>query len=286
MAGRSTRGLRRPVALVICVASAVALLVGSPATGERTLVRTSEQPRLPRWPLRVLQLNLCDSGYAACYTGRAVAEAAAVIRAEAPDVVAVNEACAGDVDALRQAMSRVGAAGTVLSAFQAAGNRTTGAAYPCRNGQAYGIGLVIRAAAADPYATYRGIYPAQETRDPEERAWVCVRIAREFSACTTHLASGVASVAYAQCEALLGTVLPGLDLGPTVLAGDFNLHVGGTPDVRACVPAADPRTDDGGVQQVVSPGGYEITGARIIDMAGTTDHPGLLATLSPVPSTG
>jgi hypothetical protein len=287
MAGRSTRGLRRPVALVICLVSGVALLVGSPATGGRTIVRTSQQPPpVPRWPLRVLQMNLCDSGYASCYTGRAVAQAAAVIRAEAPDVVTVNEVCAGDMDVLRRALIEVDGGGAVVSAFQSAGNRDTGAAYPCRNGQAYGIGLLVRAAATDRYTTYHGLYPDQEVRDPEERAWVCVAITKEFSACTTHLANGIATVAQAQCRYLLGTALPGANLGPTVVAGDFNLIVGGTPDVRTCVPAGYQRTDDGGVQQVLSPGGYEITSTRNINMFGATDHPGLLVTLTPIPSTG
>jgi endonuclease/exonuclease/phosphatase (EEP) superfamily protein YafD len=287
MAGLSTRGLRRPLALVICLVSAVALLVGSPATGEHTLLREASQaPRVPRWPLRVLQMNLCDSGYARCYTGRAVARAAALIQAEAPDVVTVNEVCAGDVEVLRRALAQVDGGGTVLSAFQSAGDRDTGAAFPCLDGDAYGIGLLVRAAATDRYRTYHGLYPDQEARDPEERVWVCVAVVDEFSACTTHLASGIPAVAQAQCRYLLGTALPGADLGPTVVGGDFNLLAGGTPDVRTCVPPGYPRADDGGVQQVLSPGGYDITSARVIPMAGVTDHPALLVTLSPVPSTG
>src|SRR4051812_5360187 len=48
---------------------------------------------VPPAPVRLLQLNLCNSGIAACYTGRSVAEAATVIRAEAPDLVTLNEIC-------------------------------------------------------------------------------------------------------------------------------------------------------------------------------------------------
>ena len=48
----------------------------------------------------MLQLNLCNSGRAGCYTGRAMARAAEVISAEAPDLVTLNEICAGDLSAL------------------------------------------------------------------------------------------------------------------------------------------------------------------------------------------
>src|SRR6476469_4016321 len=44
----------------------------------------------PDGRVRVLQMNLCNSGLAGCYTGRAVATAVEVIRAQAPDVVTLN----------------------------------------------------------------------------------------------------------------------------------------------------------------------------------------------------
>ena len=56
--------------------------------------------------LRVLQMNLCNSGKASCYTGRALAQAAVVIRAEEPDVVTLNEVCHNDIANLGQAMAR------------------------------------------------------------------------------------------------------------------------------------------------------------------------------------
>ena len=52
---------------------------------------------VPVAPVRVLQLNLCNSGIAACYTGRSTAEAATVIHAEIPDLVTLNEICQGDL---------------------------------------------------------------------------------------------------------------------------------------------------------------------------------------------
>ena len=50
--------------------------------------------------VRVLQMNLCNSGLAGCYTGRAVATAVEVIRAQTTDVVTLNEVCRADVAVL------------------------------------------------------------------------------------------------------------------------------------------------------------------------------------------
>ena len=94
--------------------------------------------------LRVLQMNLCNSGLAGCYTGHAVAAAAAVIRAEAPDVVTLNEVCQNDMAALQAAVAAPDHLGTVASVFQPALDRRTGAAFRCDNGRPYGIGLVAR----------------------------------------------------------------------------------------------------------------------------------------------
>jgi hypothetical protein len=75
---------------------------------------------------RVLQLNLCNSGDAGCFTGRAVDRAAAVIRAEEPDVVTLNEVCRGDLPVLERALAGSGRGGATLSAFRAAMDRRTG----------------------------------------------------------------------------------------------------------------------------------------------------------------
>lgn len=234
--------------------------------------------------LRVLQMNLCNSGFAGCYTGRSVTAAAAVIRAQTPDVVTLNEVCQNDMAVLEEALAD--GKGATASVFQPAMDRRTGAAFQCDNGRPYGIGVVIRRASASArFTSARGIYPAQDTRDPEERAWVCVD-AVGVEACTTHLANTDASVAEAQCRYLFGTVIPGVRArgGPThvVLGGDLNLQVGGSPDLRSCVPDADRRADDGGVQNVVVTSEFGIASHQAINMGGTTDHPGLLVTVAAV----
>ena len=60
------------------------------------------------------------------------------------------------------------------------------------------------------------------------------------------------------------------------------VNVDGAPNVRSCVPAGYPRRDDGGVQQVVATAGFAVVAAATLDLAGTTDHPGLLVELQQV----
>jgi hypothetical protein len=277
MARPSYRGFRRPVLVAACLVFTAGVLAGSrPETAARA---TPE-------PLRVLQMNLCDSGIAQCYTGRSVAEAAAVIRADMPDVITVNEVCQSDVSTLDRTLVGLHPGGTVVSAFKAATDRRTGEAFRCRDGEPYGIGLLAYIPMADPgYTTSSGIYPVQDHGDPEERAWLCLDAIGSFYACATHLASTSPTVALAQCDYLLGTVIPDVharDSGyePTVVGGDFNLSYGGTPDMRSCVPASYLRKGDGGVQDIVVTTDFTVSSDRSIGMDGTTDHPGLLVALT------
>ncbi len=242
---------------------------------------------VPVAPVRVLQMNLCNSGFAPCFTGRAVAQAATVIQAEIPDLVTVNEICEGDLPTLQQALAEAVPDGDVVSAFQGARNRYTGDVYRCRNGQAYGIGLVSRWPSVPGTAAGGGIYPSQDTDDDEERAWLCLGVAASpaMTVCTTHLADTKLEVAAAQCAYVFGTVIADLresdPVMPVVLGGDLNLGSGDSAPVRSCLPAASAVADDGGVQLVVATPEYVVTGSQRIDMGGATDHPGLLVTLAP-----
>ncbi|WP_233558881.1 endonuclease/exonuclease/phosphatase family protein [Micromonospora radicis] len=247
-----------------------------------TVLRPAETVRL-----RVLQLNLCNSGMAlGCYTGRAVDQAAEVIRAERPEVVTLNEICSGDVDTLERAMRQV-PDDVVVAAFQPARNGRTGEPYRCVDGQRYGIGVLVRLAAPDRgHAVHHGFYPAQDPADPEQRAWLCVEAGTDLLACTTHLAYTSATLALAQCTHLLGTAVPQLhaDSGhrPTVVSGDLNLRQGGSPDVRSCVPAGYGHRHDGGVQQLMATAELKIDATRSVDMDRTTDHAAFLVTLTTV----
>jgi hypothetical protein len=66
---------------------------------------------------------------------------------------------------------------------------------------------------------------------------------------------------------------------PTVVAGDFNLRYGGSPDVRSCLTSGYLRADDGSVQQVVATSDFALASRQSIGMDGTTDHPALLVSL-------
>ncbi|MGN9777114.1 endonuclease/exonuclease/phosphatase family protein [Micromonospora sp. H33] len=236
-------------------------------------------------PIRLLQMNLCNSGMAGCYTGRSVTEASKVIRTEKPGLVALNEVCADDVDALERTMADVHAGGTVVGAFKAARNGRTGGPYRCLNGQPYGVGLLAHIPA--PYrghTVHSGIYPMQDATDPEERAWLCVDAAGALYACTTHLAYTSPVLALAQCGYLLGTAIPLMRLRdpqqPAVLSGDLNLRHGGSPDVRACVPSGYLHLHDGAVQQLMATGDFIVHSSRSVSMGGTTDHASFLVTLT------
>jgi endonuclease/exonuclease/phosphatase family metal-dependent hydrolase len=262
------------VAVAACLVSAAALLTGSAAASKVT-----------GNPLRVLQMNLCDSGLARCYTGRSVTEAAAVIRADAPDVVTLNEVCQGDVYALGQTMADLYRGAAVVRAFKPAPDRRTASVTRCRNGELYGIGVLAHIPARyRGYTTYSGTYPTQDIRDPEQRVWLCVHATAHFYACTTHLASTSSAIALAQCGYLLHTAIPAMrtrgGYEPTVLGGDLNLTYGGSADVRSCVPSGYPHKDDGAVQHVVATTDFTVRSTKLIGMDGTTDHPSLLVALT------
>jgi endonuclease/exonuclease/phosphatase (EEP) superfamily protein YafD len=281
MAGRSSRRLWRLVAVGSCLLWAIAELAGATAVGHPTRPVSGTA----RSSVRMLQLNLCDSGIAGCYTGRSVREASELIHAERPDIVTLNEVCRDDVSVLGRALADTGQAGGVAVAFEAAVDRRTAEAFRCRNGQPYGIGIVARVRPSDPrFDRTSAVYPIQDTSDPEERVWLCLHAATGFYACTTHLANTSATVALVQCRYLLDTAIPAERtrgrLDPMVLGGDLNLRSGGSPDARSCLPHGYVHADDGALQHVVASTGVTVRSSRVISMHGATDHPALLVDLS------
>lgn len=268
MPGTRRRPVLWAVGIVAVLACAMSLLVASPAV------------HASGGMLRLLQMNLCNSGDAGCHTGRAVTEAATVIHAEAPDIVTLNEICENDISDLTPALAGAHLGGTVITAFEAAVSSRTGSTVHCTNGRAYGIGILAYLPSPGPaFRRYSGLYPMQEHRG-ENRAWLCVDAPPYFSACTTHLADDTASVALAQCEYLLSTAIPALrasdPTAPVVVGADLNLH---PPAAEPCLPAGYARRDDGGVQEVMSSSDVAVVAAQTIDLRGATDHPGLLVTL-------
>lgn len=232
------------------------------------LTLTISGSALPPRTLTVLQLNLCHSGIASCFTNRSVGRAADLIRAYAPDVVALNEICSGDVNELARTFPR----GTVATGFQSAPDRRTGKGTLCRNGQQFGIGLIVRTAGSTPGASIvdGGIYAAQDLTDPEIRAWLCVSAGR--TACTGHLASTSAPIAQQQCRELAEVARK----RQAIVAGDLNLR---EEQVRPCVPRHFVWTGDRDVQYVGASAGGQVIARQVVDMLGTTDHPALLVVL-------
>jgi hypothetical protein len=230
----------------------------------------------------VLQMNLCNSGRAGCYTGgRSVSKAVALIHHDRPTMVTVNEVCRGDVSVLAQALSSTFPAARVAKAFTSARNGATQAPVRCENSQQYGDGvLVVVPSSAPGSRSYRGVYPVQDPRDIEQRVWVCIGLARRMSACTTHTASTSATFAIDQCRYLLGSAVPILSGGdggnPVILGADLNLAARGSPSPQSCLPSGYQRVDDDALQDVVVSPGVEVRSHSVLDMDDTTDHPALL----------
>jgi len=239
-----------------------------------------------RYPFWVLQMNLCNSGFAGCYDGgKSVPEAVAAIQNSAPDVVTLNEICDGDLAQLGNALADVYSGSTVVWAFQAAQDRRSNAAYKCKNGQNYGIGLIAHVPGT--YAGHRvfgGIYARQDTASAEERAWLCIHATGSFYACTTHLASTSGAVALDQCKDLMNNVIPAMRSGeggdaPTVIGGDLNMKYRGSPNAQSCVPPGYFRKGDGDVQHIMATSDFAFSSSRTIGMS-HTDHDGWFVALT------
>lgn len=219
----------------------------------------------------VLQLNLCHSGEVDCFTGdRVIARAVAVITASRPQVLSVNEACAGDVEPLRTAM---GAA----RAMFAPARRRDGTPYTCLNGQEFGNMIMVAETLAGG-AGFGGRFTAQDSSS-EQRVWACLP-AGALTACTTHLSARDGGIALTQCRELLDRVAGRAASAPVVVAGDLNLRHRGRPNAQDCTPSGFYRKGDGGVQHVFASTGLAFAASTTIDMASTTDHPALLVSLT------
>ncbi|MFK3979375.1 endonuclease/exonuclease/phosphatase family protein [Micromonospora sp. NPDC050397] len=240
-------------------------------------------------PASVLQLNLCNSGFAGCYPalnkGRAVEEAYSVITELRPQIVTLNEICRDDVANLHPAMAGDFPDDHVFWAFQPAAELVdVSRPYRCRNGDRYGIGILGRVPVARwaGVSVFNGLYPDQGGSPDESRVWLCVAALGNYQACTTHLTFIAGSIALAQCRRLFDVEIPAMraTLGPTapvVVGGDFNLREGGSPDIRACVPTGYRRIGDGNVQQFVVSDGLPIARTRAYPMR-RTDHAGWFVT--------
>ncbi len=281
---RLVRGPPSVAAATCAVVFSVGCIAGCDAGRAASDPTSMSQPAIGRVDntVRVLQMNLCNSGRADCYSGgRAVSMAVALIHEHRPGMVSLNEVCREDVGVLKEAMSATLPAAAVASAFTPAKDRQTQAPVRCQDGQEFGDGvLVVVSPPAVGSHSYNSVYPVQDPNDSEERIWVCVDLATRFSACTTHTSSANTTIALNQCRYLLNSVVPQLSrrngVGPIILGADLNLAARGSPSPQSCLPSGYQRTDDHGLQDVVVSPGIGIRSHSVIDMQGATDHPGLL----------
>lgn len=200
---------------------------------------------------RVLQINLCNSGEAPCYTGRAPSGAIALITSRRPAVVTLNEVCAPDLRAIRLGTGYVGV-------FTQSGSRR------CRNGSRFGNAIAF------PPGTRLGrpqrVEYANQDPDPERRTLTCVP-ANRVTACVTHLSTETPR--FSQATQMFGIVGRHARRGATVAGGDWNIAF---PIAQRYVPAGMFRKGDGDVQHVMVSDSFRFVGRRKQRVA-WTDHP-------------
>ncbi len=205
--------MRRLARLLVLTVAILVVVTPGPAV--------SSAPSTPQrgTPYTVLQMNLCLSGTADCYTRTAypaiVQEAAEQVMAQDPQAVTLNEACRGDAaDIARRTGYRMRFTAVLVR----------GEPLPCvapgRRG-VFGLAVLTRERITtshdQPFAGQAG---------PEERRWLCVTTARAISVCTAHLgireSAEAVSANDAECAELRAILARYDEAGTTVFGGDVN----------------------------------------------------------------
>jgi hypothetical protein len=253
--------VRRPtIGTLLGVAGCAIVLSGS------SLSLARESPRGESYTL--LQMNLCLSGFAACYGKVAypggVQEAVARIRATHPDAVTLNETCRRDVAQIARRtgyhlrFSTVTVAGKPLRCVRPGGRGHFGDAVLTRS--------AIESADSHDLRAQAGI---------EWRRWLCVTTRDGVDVCTAHLATRTEpAVNDAQCAELTAVLERRAATHTVIFGGDVNRS-------RACAPEHAWTQIDAsagqapGLQGVYGTGTLRSPSARVIP-ATHTDHDVLL----------
>jgi endonuclease/exonuclease/phosphatase family metal-dependent hydrolase len=219
----------------------------------------------------LMQMNLCLSGLAACYSKRVhypavVDETVSRMREARPAAVTFSEACSGDVALIARrtgyhlGFSKVIYHGKPLSCIRPGGRGL------------YGDAVLTRAAivstASEPFDAQSG---------PERRVWLCASTRTGTDVCTAQLASPAAVEAAAnkpQCAELRAILARRATARPVIFGGDLNRRTSCAP------PGFWTRTDssahqDPGSQQVYGTGAFRSPSVRVVP-AVHTDHDVLL----------
>ncbi|KAF1997732.1 hypothetical protein P154DRAFT_273870 [Amniculicola lignicola CBS 123094] len=237
-----------------------------------------------------LQLNLCNSGYADCYaSGDSIPEGGELIYALGPNVVTLNEICSDDVPTLQNYLGEAWPTDYTYSVFMPAIDKSTAAAYKCKNGFQYGSAVLGRVEASKWKGVegYGGMYVTQDGSN-EQRIFACASAKGDHFACTTHLTASSEPLALTQCKALMEDAVPYLKgisgaSGKTVVGGDLNLEydTGDAENVQKCVPAGWTRKGDSDVQHILFENGLKFGSSKAYGLS-YTDHVGWLVRLSMV----
>jgi endonuclease/exonuclease/phosphatase family metal-dependent hydrolase len=218
----------------------------------------------------LLQMNLCLSGFAACYGKVAypagVKDAVARIRSARPDAVTLNETCERDVAQIARRtgyhlrFSTVTVSGKPLSCVRPGGRGHFGDAVLTR--------AAIASSSSHDFAAQSGT---------EWRRWLCAATRAGIDVCTAHLATRSATTAAAndaQCSELAEILEHRAATRTVIFGGDVNRS-------RACAPErAWTRTDGSavqapGLQSVYGDGALRSPSALVMPAA-RTDHDVLL----------
>src|ERR1700753_1348115 len=157
----------RPAPLLAVAVTALVLMLTGCGTSSPPAAAPRHRPRRTGTRCTLMQMNLCLSGLAACYTAKVkypgvVDEAIAQIRVQHPDAVSFHEACGGDVarDA-RQTGSHARFSSIVYYGERLACVRPRGRGL-------FGDAVLTRA----PIARSES-HPFHSQAGPEQRQWVC-----------------------------------------------------------------------------------------------------------------
>ncbi|PZG20075.1 endonuclease/exonuclease/phosphatase family protein [Nonomuraea aridisoli] len=211
--------LTRPRALMLGGLTAAGLLLSPAAAMAQPGNAQDARP-----PYSLLQMNICDSGYAGCFARtqypKVLDEVVERVQADDVNAVTLNEACSGDVAEIARRTGYHYRFATVIY---------NGAPLACKTpggrgefGNAVLTKEAIKASQDEPYSVFSGV---------EQRRWLCVTTARGVDVCTSHLstdgeAPGTANST--QC-AELGQVLASRGR-PTIFAGDVNRRASCAPE--------------------------------------------------------
>ena len=260
----------RRIAIFLAVAAAAVAALSPAVSSVSSFARSSDSG------YQLLQMNLCLSGQAGCYSqathGSVLDEATEEIAGQGPEAVTLNEVCSADAAELAR---RTGYE-VSFTAVAYGGSRL-----PCIDPRGRGVFGIAVLTKDDVLTSQDGAFATQA--DPEERRWLCATTNRAIAFCTAHLSTrespGERVANDAECRELRNVLAKRANLGITFFGGDVNRQ-------SACAPSTMWAAQDTAASQ--SAGVQHVYGSRSIAEpsvsvaeATYTDHDFLLAATDP-----